>query len=115
MTNTIEEVILKNNRCFANEWEATQDHINWRAANYKVLKDWVLELEGLSGLQQTIINSCHDQIAGLEETVEQLVATVCKLESTVCHCRDYLLLLGPHYVEGEDEEVVAVIVFVIWL
>ena len=45
-------------------------------------------------------------VAGLEKTVEQLVVAVCKLESTVCHCHDWLLSLGPHYAEGEEGEVV---------
>lgn len=48
--NTIKEAILKNNHQFTDEWEATQDHINQRAADHKILKDWVLELKGLSGL-----------------------------------------------------------------
>ena len=28
-----------------------------------------------------------------------------KLEKTVCCCHDWLLLPGPHYAEGEEEEV----------
>ena len=58
------------------------------------------------GLQKTALQSCQNQIAGLEEMVEQLVATIRKLESTVCCCCDWLLLPGPHYTEGEEEEVV---------
>ena len=43
---------------------------------------------------------------GLEETVTQLVASVKKLEKTVCQCHDQLLLPGPHYTPGEEEEIV---------
>ena len=96
MTNTIKEVILKNNCKFPKDWETTKSHINWRADERQWLKSQVIELEGLSGLQQTTLQSCQNQIAGLEETVEQLVAVVWKLELTVCHCCDQLLLPGPH-------------------
>ena len=41
-------------------------------------------------------------IAGLEETVAQLVSSVHKLESSVCQCHDRLLSLEPHYTEGEE-------------
>ena len=58
VTNTIEEVILKNNHQFAKDWETTQSHINQRADKHQQLKNQVLKLEGLSGLQQTTINSC---------------------------------------------------------
>ena len=43
---------------------------------------------------------------GLEETVAQLVALVKKLEKMVCWYHNWLLLLGPHYVLGEEEEMV---------
>ena len=43
-------------------------------------------------------------IAGLEETVTQLVMSVKKLEKLVCRCHNQLLLLGPHYTPGEEEE-----------
>ena len=42
----------------------------------------------------------------MEETVAQLVASVKKLEKTVCWCHNWLLSLGPHYVPGEEEEMV---------
>ena len=58
------------------------------------------------GLQQTALQSCQNQIAGLEETVEQLVAAIEKLEKTVCQCHNQLLLPGPHYALGEEEVVV---------
>ena len=58
------------------------------------------------GLQQTTLQACQNQITGLEETVEQLVAAVKKLEKTVCRCHNWLLLLGPHYAPGEEGEVV---------
>ena len=71
------------------------------------MKTHVIELESLSGLQQTTLQHCQDTVAGIEETVKWLVAAVCKLESTVCCCCDQLLSPGPHYAEGEEEEVVA--------
>ena len=70
------------------------------------MKTCIIELKSLLGLQQTALQSCQNQIAGLEETIEQLVAAVKKLEKTVCWCHDRLLSLGPHYAEGEEEEVV---------
>ena len=45
-------------------------------------------------------------IARLEETIAQLVASVKKLEKTVCQCHDQLLSPGPHYGPGEEEEMV---------
>ena len=66
----------------------------------------VWDLESLLGLQQTALQHCQDTVAGLEETVAQLVASVKKLEKTVCQCCDQLLSPGPHYTEGEEEEVV---------
>ena len=45
-------------------------------------------------------------IAGLEETVTQLVTSVKKLEKMVCRCHNQLLSLGPHYTPGEEEEMV---------
>ena len=58
------------------------------------------------GLQQTALQSCQNQIAGLEETIEQLVTAIKKLGKTICRCHDWLLSPGPHYAEGEEEEVV---------
>ena len=68
------------------------------------MKNRVVDLESLSGLQQTALQHCQDTIAGLEETVAQLVTSVKKLEKTVCWCHDRLLSLGPHYTPGEEEE-----------
>lgn len=41
----------------------------------------------------------------MEETIEQLVVAVKKLEKTICWCHNQLLLSGPHYAPGEEEEV----------
>ena len=38
--------------------------------------------------------------------MEQLVTAIKKLEKTVCWCHNWLLSLGPHYAEGEEEEAV---------
>ena len=105
-TKQIEEVVMKNNCIFANKWESTHDQINHRAEEHQLLKTHVTELKSLSGLQQTTLQSCQNQIAGLEETIEQLVVAVKKLEKTICQCHDQLLLQGPHYTLGEEEEVV---------
>ena len=106
MMNTIEEVILLNNRKFTREWEMTQKCIDCRANKHQWLKTLIIKLESLLGLQQTTLQHCQDMVVGLEERVEQLVVAVCKLESTICCCWDWLLSPGLHYMEGEGEEVV---------
>ena len=47
-----------------------------------------------------------DTIAGLEETVLKLAASVTTLERSVCCCQDRLLSPAPHYTPGEEEEMV---------
>ena len=105
-TNRIEEVIMENNCIFSGKWEATHDQIDHCSAEHLLLKTHVVELESLSGLQQTTLQHCQDTIAGLEETVAQLVTSVKKLEKMVCRCHDWLLSPGPHYTLGEEEELV---------
>ena len=75
---------MTNNRIFTEKWEATHDWINHRSGETLLLKTQVQELESLSGLQQTTLQHCQDTVAGLEGTVAQLIATVKKLEKTVC-------------------------------
>ena len=65
----------------------THDQIDRRSEEH-LLKNWVTDLEGLSGLQQSTLQHCQDTIAGLEETVTQLVALVKRLEKMVCWCHD---------------------------
>ena len=65
-----------------------------------------MDLEALSGLQQNALQSCQNTIAGLEETVLNLAASVTVLEKSVCRCQDCLLSPGPHYASGEEEEMV---------
>ena len=84
MTNGIQDAIEKNNIIFSEKWEATHDHINCRLEEILLLKNQVVDLESLSGLQQTSLQHCQDTIAGLEETITQLVASVKKWEMTVC-------------------------------
>ena len=84
MTNMIQDTIEKNNVIFSEKWEATHDRINRHSTDILFLKNRVVDLEALSGLQQTALQHCQDTIAGLEETVAQLVALVKKLEKTVC-------------------------------
>ena len=98
-------MIEKNNIIFAKKWEMTYDRIDHQSEEILLLKNWVVDLESLSGLQQTTLQYCQDMIAGLEETVAQLVASVKKLK-TVCCCRNQLLSPGPHYTLGEEEEMV---------
>ena len=87
-TNAIQDVIKKNNMIFAKKWEATHDCINCCLEEILLLKNWVVDLESLLGLQQTALQHCQDTIAGLEETVAQLVVLVKKLEKMVCCCHD---------------------------
>ena len=105
MTNIIQDVVEKNNVIFAEKWEVTHDHIDHCLEDILLLKNQVVDLEGLSGLQQTTLQHCQDKIAGLEETVAQLVTLVKKMEKMVCQCHNQLLLLGPHYMLGEEEMV----------
>ena len=105
-TNTIKDAIHKNNVIFGEKWEMTHDHINRRSEDIHLLKNRVVDLEALSGLQQTALQSCQNTIAGLEETVLNLAASVTVLEKSICHCRDHLLSPAPHYTPGEEEEVV---------
>ena len=101
MTNTIEDAIQKNNVIFGEKWEMTHDRIDCRSEDIRLLKNRIVDLEALSGLQQTTLQSCQSTIAGLEETVMKLAASVTVLEKLVCRCRDRLLSPGPHYVSGE--------------
>ena len=85
-TNVIQDAIEKNNVIFSEKWEATHDHIDRHSEETRLLKNWVVDLEALSGLQQTALQSCQNTIAGLEETVANLTASVTKLEKSVCRC-----------------------------
>ena len=82
-TNIIQDAIEKNNVIFSEKWETTHKRINRRSEEILLLKNWVVDLESLLGLQQTALQHCQDMIAGLEETVAQLVASVKELEKTV--------------------------------
>ena len=85
-TNKIESAILKNNVIFSKKWEATHDRIDHCSEEILLLKNRVVDLEVLTGLQQTALQSCQNSIAGLEETVVTLTASVSKLEKLVCCC-----------------------------
>ena len=104
-TNTIEDAIQKNNVIFREKWEMTHDHIDCRSEDIRLLKNWIVDLEALSGLQQNALQSCQSTIAGLEETVLKLAALVTILEKLVCRCQDRLLSPAPHYAPGEEEMV----------
>ena len=90
---------------FGEKWETTHDRIDRHSEDIRLLKNQIVDLEALSGLQQTALQSCQSTIAGLEETVLKLAASVTVLEKLVCRCCDHLLLLGPHYTSGEKEMV----------
>ena len=104
-TNIIEDAIQKNNVIFGEKWETTHDRIDRRSEDIRLLKNRIVDLEALSGLQQDALQSCQNTIAGLEETVLKLAASVTVLEKLVCHCRNRLLSPGPHYALGEEEMV----------
>ena len=59
-TNVIQDAIEKNNVIFSKKWEATHDHIDRHLEEAHLLKNWVMELEALSGLQQTALQSCQN-------------------------------------------------------
>ena len=101
-TNTIEDAIQKNNVIFGEKWEMTHNCIDRRSEDILLLKNRLVDLEALSGLQQNTLQSCQNTIAGLEETVLKLAALVTVLERSVCRCRDRLLSPGPHYASGEE-------------
>ena len=102
-TNTIEDAIQKNNVIFGEKWEMMHDCINRHSEDIRLLKNRIVDLEALSGLQQNALQSCQSTIAGLEETVSKLAASVTVLEKLICRCRDRLLSPTPHYVAGEEE------------
>ena len=102
-TNTIEDAIQKNNVIFREKWEMMHDCIDRCSEDIHLLKNRIVDLEALSGLQQNALQSCQSTIAGLEETVLKLAASITVLEKSVCRCRDRLLSLGPHYALGEEE------------
>ena len=83
-TNGIQDAIEKNNVIFSEKWEATYDRIDHCLKEILLLKNQVVDLESLSGLQQTALQSCQNTIARLEETIVQLVVSVKKLEKMVC-------------------------------
>ena len=105
-TNVIQDAIEKNNIIFARKWEVTHDHINHCSEEVCLLKNRVVDLKALLGLQQTALQSCQNTIARLEETIVNLTVSVAKLEKSVCHCQDHLLSPAPHYAPGEEEEMV---------
>ena len=91
-TNVIQDAIEKNNIIFSEKWEATHNCIDRQSEEILLLKNQVVDLKALMGLQQTALQSCQSSITGLEETVAKLTASVSLLEKSVCCCRDRLLL-----------------------
>ena len=79
-----QEVLMTTNVIFSKKWEAMHDRIDRRLEDILLLRNQVVDLESLSGLQQTTLQHCQDTIAGLEETITQLVVSVKKLEKMVC-------------------------------
>ena len=57
-TNVIQDAIKKNNVIFSEKWEATHDCIDRRSEEILLLKNQVVDLEVLTGLQQTALQSC---------------------------------------------------------
>ena len=87
-TNMIEDAIQKNNVIFGEKWEMTHDRIDRRSEDIRLLKNRLVDLEALSGLQQNALQSCQSTRAGLEETVLKLATSVTVLEKSVCWCCD---------------------------
>ena len=85
-TNTIEDAIQRNNMIFREKWEITHDRIDCRLEDICLLTNWIVDLEALSGLQQNALQFSQSTIAGLEETVLKLAASVTVLEKSVCQC-----------------------------
>ena len=79
---------MENNCIFSGKWEATHDQIDRHLEEHLLLRTCVVELESLLGLQQTTLQHCQDTIAGLEETIAQLVTLVKKLAKMVCRCHN---------------------------
>ena len=48
-TNVIQDAIEKNNVIFAGKWEMTHNHINRCSEDIRLLKNWVVKLEALTG------------------------------------------------------------------
>ena len=51
MTNVIQDAIEKNNVIFTGKWEVTHNRINHRSEEVHLLKNRVVDLKALSGLQ----------------------------------------------------------------
>ena len=85
-TNEIKGAIQKNNVIFAGKWETTHKRIDRRSEDICLLKNRIVDLEALSGLQQNALQSCQNTIAGLEETILKLATLVTILEKSVCRC-----------------------------
>ena len=85
-TNTIEDAIQKNNVIFREKWEMMHDCIDRCSEDLHLLKNRIVELEALSSLQQNALQSCQATVAGLEETVLKLAASVTVLEKLICRC-----------------------------
>ena len=105
-TNVIQDAIEKNTIIFSEKWEATHNRIDRCSEEILLLKNRVVDLEVLTGLQQTALQSCQNTIAGLEKTVVKLTTSVSSLERSICRCQDRLLSPGPHHAPGEEEEMV---------
>ena len=56
-TNAIEDAIQKNNVIFGEKWEMTHDCIDRRSEDIHLLKNRIVDLEALSGLQQNVLQS----------------------------------------------------------
>ena len=54
-TNVIQDAIEKNNVIFSKKWEAIHNRIDHCSEETHLLKNQVIDLEALSGLQQTAL------------------------------------------------------------
>ena len=69
MTNSIKEVIVKNNWKLAKEYDAINAQVDHHLDQIVNLTGKVKDLKEVVHLQRAIINSCHNQTAALEETI----------------------------------------------
>ena len=58
-TSVIQDTIKKNNVIFSEKWEVTHDCINRQLEDILLLRNQVVDLKALSGLQQTALQHCQ--------------------------------------------------------
>ena len=75
-TNRIQDAIKKNNVIFSEKWEATHARIDRCLEDILLLRNWMVDLEALLGLQQTTLQHCQHWGQGGLETNENILSTL---------------------------------------